>query len=69
MAANTSIWLGFAVVLLFITTPVAAFGAGDIVDVANVSKQPPQHGLSDVYRSMVLTIAMEISKILCYSWL
>jgi hypothetical protein len=36
MPTNTSVWLGVAVVLLFIATPVAAFGAGDIVDVANV---------------------------------
>jgi hypothetical protein len=34
---NTSLWLGIGVVLLFIATPVSAFGAGDIVDVANVS--------------------------------
>ena len=35
-SSQTSFLLGLGVVLIFIATPVAAFGAGDIVDVSNV---------------------------------
>jgi hypothetical protein len=36
ISSQTSFLLGLGVILLFIATPVAAFGAGDIVDVSSV---------------------------------
>jgi len=44
MSMNTSLWLGVGIVLLFIATPVSAFGAGDIVDVANIDGVNYRHG-------------------------
>ncbi|KAK0122943.1 hypothetical protein ONS96_009966 [Cadophora gregata f. sp. sojae] len=44
MSANTSIFLAFSVVLLFIATPAAAFGAGDIVDLAKINAVNYRHG-------------------------
>ncbi|KAG4424317.1 hypothetical protein IFR04_002558 [Cadophora malorum] len=44
MSANTSLFLAFSVVLLFIATPAAAFGAGDIVDLAKINAVNYRHG-------------------------
>ncbi|KAL2062784.1 hypothetical protein VTL71DRAFT_5856 [Oculimacula yallundae] len=44
MSANTSFLLAVSVVLLFVATPVAAFGAGDIVDLAKINAVNYRHG-------------------------
>ncbi|KAH9219313.1 heterokaryon incompatibility protein Het-C-domain-containing protein [Leptodontidium sp. 2 PMI_412] len=44
MSANTSLFLAVSVVLLFIATPAAAFGAGDIVDLAKINAVNYRHG-------------------------
>ncbi|CZS97058.1 related to Het-c protein [Rhynchosporium agropyri] len=44
MSANTSFLLAVSVVLLFIATPAAAFGAGDIVDLAKINAVNYRHG-------------------------
>jgi len=44
VSTNTSLWLAVGVVLLFIATPVSAFGAGDIIDVSNIDKVNYRHG-------------------------
>ncbi|KAG4427587.1 hypothetical protein IFR05_016931 [Cadophora sp. M221] len=44
MSANTSFFLAVSVVLFFIATPAAAFGAGDIVDLAKINAVNYRHG-------------------------
>jgi hypothetical protein len=44
MSTNTSLWLALGVVLVFIATPAAAFGAGDVLDVAKIEGLNYRHG-------------------------